>query len=100
RAIAGWSARSQARRDARDYGRVIRFLYRRSVNGKEETMRITSLVLALVTAGALAAFGQEETVQEIKHGAKKAGEKIKEGAETVAETTKEAAKTVGEKTKE
>ncbi len=63
-------------------------------------MRITSLVLALVAAGALAAFGQEGTGQEIKEGAKKAGEKIKQGAETVGEKTKEAAKTVGEKTKE
>jgi uncharacterized protein HemX len=67
---------------------------------KEETMKITNLVLALVIAGALAAFGQEGTAQDIKQGAKEAGEKIKEGAETVGEKTKEAAKAVGEKTKE
>src|SRR6266567_3137093 len=63
-------------------------------------MKITSLVVALVAAGALAALGQEGTVQDIKHGAKKAGEKVKEGVETVGEKTKEAAETVGEKTKE
>ena len=34
-------------------------------------MRITGLIVALLTAGALAGFGQEETVQDIKHGAKK-----------------------------
>ncbi len=63
-------------------------------------MRITGLVIALVTATALAALGQEGTVQEIKHGAKKAGETIKNGLETVGEKTKEAVETVGEKTKE
>ena len=63
-------------------------------------MRIRSLVVVLVAAGALAALAQEGTMQDIKHGAKKAGEKIKEGAETVGEKTKEAAETVGEKTKE
>ncbi len=63
-------------------------------------MKITNLIVALLAAGTLAVFGQEETVQDIKHGAKKAGEKIKEGVETVGEKTKQAAKTVGEKTKE
>ena len=63
-------------------------------------MKITSLIVALLTAGMLAVFGQEETVQDIKHDAKKAGEKIKEGVETVGEKTKQAAETVGEKTKE
>jgi hypothetical protein len=69
-------------------------------NQKEEIMKITSLIVALLTAGTLAVFGQEETVQDIKHGAKKAGEKIKEGVETVGEKTKQAAETVGEKTKD
>jgi hypothetical protein len=69
-------------------------------NQEEEIMKITSLIVALLTAGTLAVFGQEETVQDIKHGAKKAGEKIKEGVETVGEKTKQAAETVGEKTKE
>ena len=69
-------------------------------NQEEEIMKITSLIVALLTAGTLAVFGQEETVQDIKHGAKKAGEKIKEGVETVGEKTKQAAETVGEKTRE
>jgi hypothetical protein len=69
-------------------------------NKQEEIMRVTTLVLALLAAGALPALGQEGTAQDIKQGAKKAGEKVKEGVETVGEKTKEAAKTVGEKTKE
>jgi len=63
-------------------------------------MRITSLVIVLVAATALAVLGQEGTIEEAKHGAKKAGETIKNGLETVGEKTKEAAKTVGGKTKE
>ena len=63
-------------------------------------MKITNLIVALLAAGTVAVFGQEGTVQEIKHEAKKAGQKIKEGAETVGEKTKQAAETVGEKTKE
>jgi uncharacterized membrane protein YukC len=63
-------------------------------------MKTTSLIVALLAAGTLAVFAQEETVQDIKHDAKKAGEKIKEGVETVGEKTKQAAETVGEKTKE
>jgi hypothetical protein len=63
-------------------------------------MRITNLVIVLVTATALAALGQEGTLQDIKHGAKKAGETIKDGLETVGEKTKDAAETVAEKTKE
>jgi hypothetical protein len=43
-------------------------------------MKITSLIVALLTAGTLAVFGQEETVQDIKHGAKKAGEKMQKGS--------------------
>jgi hypothetical protein len=76
------------------------FLCTGIANQEEEIMKITSLIVALLTAGTLAVFGQEETVQEIKHGAKKAGEKIKEGVETVGEKTKQAAETVGEKTKD
>jgi hypothetical protein len=63
-------------------------------------MKTTSLIVALLAAGTLAVFAQEETVQDIKHDAKKAREKIKEGVETVGEKTKQAAETVGEKTKE
>ena len=62
-------------------------------------MRITSLVIVLVTASALVALGQEGTLQEIKHGAKKTGETIKNGLETVGEKTKETAKTVHRKSK-
>ena len=62
--------------------------------------RITSLVIVLTTATALAAFAQEGTLQDVKQGAKKAGETIKDGLETAGEKTKEAAETVGEKTKE
>jgi hypothetical protein len=69
-------------------------------NEKEEIMRITSLVIVLVAATALAVLGQEGTIEEAKHGAKKAGETIKNGVETVGEKTKDAAETVGEKTKE
>jgi len=60
-------------------------------------MKITTLIVALIGATALAAFGQEGTAQDIKQGAKKAGEKVKEGVETAAEKTKQAAETVGEK---
>src|SRR6476646_9919214 len=67
---------------------------------RRRIMRVTRLILALVTAGALAALGQEGAVETVKQGAKKAGEKIKQGAETVGEKTKKAAETVGEKTKE
>ena len=63
-------------------------------------MKITSLIAALVATAALTALGQEGVVQDVKHGAKKAGETIKDGVETVGEKTKETAKTVGKKTKE
>jgi gas vesicle protein len=69
-------------------------------NQEHEIMKTTSLIVALLTAGTLSVFGQEGTVQDIKHDAKKAGEKIKEGVETVGEKTKHAAETVGEKTKD
>ena len=63
-------------------------------------MKIASLIAALVATAALTAFAQEGVVQDVKHGAKKAGETIKDGVETVGEKTKETAKTVGKKTKE
>jgi hypothetical protein len=63
-------------------------------------MKITSLIITLVAATALVALGQEETLKDVKRGAKKAGETIKDGLETVGEKTKDAAETVGEKTKE
>ena len=63
-------------------------------------MKITSLIAVFVATAALTALGQEGVVQDVKHGAKKAGETIKEGVETVGEKTKETAKTVGKKTKE
>src|SRR6266516_655681 len=76
------------------------FLSTGIANQEEEIMKTTSLIVALLTAGTLTVFGQEGTVQDIKHEAKKAGEKIKEGVETVGEKTKHATETVGEKTKE
>ena len=63
-------------------------------------MKIASLITALVATAALTAFGQDGVIQEVKHGAKKAGETIKDGLETAGEKTKETAKTVGKKTKE
>ena len=63
-------------------------------------MKIISLVAALVVSAAVTVFGQDGVVQDVKHGAKKAGETVKDGVETAAEKTKEAAKTVGKKTKE
>jgi hypothetical protein len=63
-------------------------------------MKIPSLIIALITATAVAALGQEGVGQEIKRGAKKTGEAIKDGLKTVGEKTKEAAETVAEKTKE
>jgi len=63
-------------------------------------MKIASLIAALVATAALTALGQDGVVQDVKHGAKKAGETIKDGVETAAEKTKETAKTVGRKTKE
>src|SRR5437868_3435838 len=63
-------------------------------------MRITSLVVALITIAVLPVIGQEGVGQEIKQGAKKTGQTIKDGLETAGEKTKETAKTVGKKTKE
>jgi hypothetical protein len=76
------------------------FSFVQGTNEKEAVMRITSFVIALLAAAAVAALGQEETLQDVKHGAKKAGETVKNGLETAGKETKEAAKTVGEKTKE
>jgi gas vesicle protein len=76
------------------------FLSMGIANQQEGIMKITSLIVALLTAGTLTVFGQEGTVQDLKHDAKKAGDKIKEGVETVGEKTKQAAETVGEKTKD
>jgi vacuolar-type H+-ATPase subunit H len=63
-------------------------------------MKITSLIITLTVATALVALAQEGTLEEVKHGAKKAGETVKDGIETAGKKTKEAAQTVGEKTKE
>jgi hypothetical protein len=63
-------------------------------------MKIASLIAALVATAALTALGQDCVVQDVKHGAKKAGETIKDGLETAGQKTKETAKTVGRKTKE
>jgi hypothetical protein len=63
-------------------------------------MKIANCIVALLVATALTALGQEETMEDLKRGAKKAGETVKDGLETVGEKTKEAAETVGEKTKE
>jgi hypothetical protein len=63
-------------------------------------MKITRLIITLLAATALAALGQEGTMEEAKHEAKKAGQTVKNGLETAGKKTKEAAETVGEKTKE
>jgi len=60
-------------------------------------MKITSLIAAFVVTVALTALGQEGVVQEVKHGAKKAGETVKDGLETVGEKTKETVNGTGEK---
>jgi DNA anti-recombination protein RmuC len=80
--------------------RCIRFLGIGTANEKEAVMKIAILIITVVTAAALAAFGQERAVENVKHGAKKAGETVKDGLETAGKKTKEAAKTVGQKTKE
>src|SRR5581483_1512728 len=72
----------------------------RTANEEEAVMKITGFVVGLITTTALAALGQEGTLQDVKHEAKKAGQTIKNGLETAGEKTKEAAETVGEKTKE
>ena len=62
-------------------------------------MKITSLIAAFVATAALTALGQEGVVQDVKHGAKKAGETVKDGLETVGEKTKETAKRSAKKQK-
>jgi hypothetical protein len=69
-------------------------------NEKEAVMRIMSFVIALVAATAVATLGQEGAMEDVKHGAKKAGETVKDGLETAGKKTKETVETVGEKTKE
>jgi ABC-type Na+ efflux pump permease subunit len=78
----------------------MRFLYTRTANKKEVVMKIPSLIITLIVATTLVALAQEGTVEDVKHGAKKAGQTVKNGLETAGEKTKEAAETVGEKTKE
>src|SRR6266542_3798739 len=80
--------------------RFVRFLCTGTANEKEAVMKITSLIITLTAATALVALAQEGTIEDVKHGAKKAGETVKNGLETAGEKTKEAAETVGEKTKE
>ena len=63
-------------------------------------MKITSLIITLTLATALVALAQEGTVEEVKHGAKKAGQTVKDGVETAGKKTKETAETVGEKTRD
>jgi hypothetical protein len=67
---------------------------------RRAVMKITSLIIILTVTTALVALGQEGTLQDVKHGAKKAGETVKDGLETAGKKTKETAQTVGEKTKE
>jgi len=76
------------------------FLCTGTANEKEAVMKITILTITVVMTVALAAFGQEGAVEDVKHGAKKAGQTVKNGLETAGEKTKEAAQTVGRKTKE
>src|SRR5581483_7492615 len=72
----------------------------RTANEEEAVMKITGFVVGLITATALAALGQEGTLQDVKHEAKKAGQTVKNGLETAGEKTKETARTVARKTKE
>ena len=51
-------------------------------------MKMTSLIAALVVTAALSALGQDGVVQDVEHGAKKAGETVKEGVYTEADKTK------------
>jgi len=62
-------------------------------------MKIASLIAALSATVALTALGQEGVVQDVKHGAKKAGETVKDGLETVGEKTKETLKRLARKQK-
>jgi hypothetical protein len=86
--------------DAPGEGASYVFYVQGKTNKKEAVMKIAGLIVTLTVATALAALAQEGTLQEVKHGAKKAGETVKNGVETAGKKTKEAAETVGEKTKE
>jgi hypothetical protein len=88
------------RHDARDEIVSSVFFVQGQQMKRRQSMKITSLTITLIAATALAVLGQEGTIEDVKHGAKKAGETVKNGLETVGEKTKEAAETVGEKTKE
>ena len=63
-------------------------------------MKITSFIITLTVATALVALAQEGAVEEVKHGAKKAGQTVKDGLETAGKKTKETAQAVGQKTEE
>jgi len=78
---------------------LIRFLCTGTENEKEPIMKIASFIISLTVATAPVALAQEGTLEEVKHGAKKAGETVKNGVETAGKKTKEAAQTVGQKNK-
>jgi hypothetical protein len=90
----------QTRHNARIGGASSVLFCTGTANEKEAIMKVTGLIITLVAATSLAAFGQEGTVDEVKQGAKKAGQTVKNGLENAGEKTKDAAETVGEKTKE
>jgi hypothetical protein len=81
-------------------GSLNSFLCTGTVNEREAVMKISILTISMVTAAALAAFGQEGAVEDVKHEAKKAGQTVKDGVEAAGKKTKEVAQTVGQKTKE
>jgi gas vesicle protein len=69
--------------------------------GMRKITRASAIVVALLTAAALTAVGEEEGVgEQIKEGAKKTGEAIKDTAKAVGKETKAAAKAVGRTAKD
>jgi hypothetical protein len=78
----------------------VSFVQGQQIKRRAVMKKIASLMITLTVATALVALGQEGTLQDVKHGAKKAGETVKDGLETAGKKTKETAQTVGEKTKE
>jgi hypothetical protein len=92
-------AAASGSQDAPDKGTSSVF-YVQGQKKKEAVMKIPGLIITLIVATALVALAQEGTLEDVKHGAKKAGQTVKNGLETAGEKTKEAAETVGEKTKE
>jgi hypothetical protein len=62
--------------------------------------RASAIVVALLTAAALTAMGEEGVGEQIKEGAKKTGEAIKDTAKAVGKETKAAAKAVGRTAKD